>query len=154
MTASSSNRDARRRPVGLVVVAAVAGFVVSQLAPGSAGASPGGPGAAPPQPTIGQYSSASSRPLTGAELQRDAAKQQQASSYYRGLMARADGRPPPAAATSANLAEPYYQQVNEIFCGPATTTMVADFLGVGWTGSASSQQSAAAQLLGTTDDGT
>jgi len=154
MTASSSNRDARRRPVGLVVVAAVAGFVVSQLAPGSAGASPGGPGAAPPQPTIGQYSSASSRPLTGAELQRDAAKQQQASSYYRGLMARADGQPRPAAATSANLAEPYYQQVNEIFCGPATTSMVADFLGVGWTGSASSQQSAAAQLLGTTDDGT
>lgn len=145
----------RSRILSLAVLGAVVSFAVPAAAEASPAspASPGGASARPPEPAIGQYSSQHSRPLTGAELQRTAAKQRRADDYYRALMARtANGVRP--AATSANLDEPYYQQVNEIYCGPATTTMVADYLGVGWTGSAQSQQDAAAHLLGTTNDGT
>jgi hypothetical protein len=143
-----------RRTSGRLILAVGAGLVGSQLVAGLALASPGGAGASPPQPTIGEYSADLSRPLTGADQQRTAAKQQRATAYYQALMARAKDGVHPDAATSANLAEPYYQQVNEVYCGPATTTMVAGYLGVGWSGSPSSQQDAAADLLGTTNDGT
>lgn len=154
MTLSSNGSHRARRTARLLVLALGWSFGLSLAVPAVAGASPGGAGAAPPGATIGQYGPDSSRPLAGTEQQRTAAKQQRATEYYRALTARTADGVHPDAATSANLAEPYYQQVNEVYCGPATTTMVAGYLGVGWSGSTQSQQDAAANLLGTTNDGT
>jgi hypothetical protein len=62
---------------------------------------------------------------------------------------------PPVVPASKNLAEPYYQQINESYCGPATFAMVADYKHVGWAGTAAQKQQDAAKLLGTTmNDGT
>jgi len=154
MTMSSNGAQRARRTARVLLPVVLGALGVSLAGPATAGASPGGRGAAPPGATIGQYSPNKSQPLTGTEQQLTAAKEKKATEYYRALMARSQGGVTPDAATSANLAEPYYQQVNEVYCGPATTTMVADYLGVGWSGTASSQQDAAANLLGTTNDGT
>jgi hypothetical protein len=54
-----------------------------------------------------------------------------------------------ALVTTKTLAEPYYQQINESFCGAATLTMAAGYLGAGWSGTTTSQQNAAGYLLGT-----
>ena len=48
----------------------------------------------------------------------------------------------------------WQKQALPTWCGPATLAMVSSYLGVGWSGSEYDQQSAAANLLGTTDDGT
>lgn len=121
---------------------------------GVAVASPGGPGAAAPLPTIGQYSSASSLPVAGDQASRNAAKQAQAAQYYAArLAAQAHAGAITPAVTSATLSVGYQQQVNEDFCGAATVAMIMGFLGTGWSGSASTQQTAAGHLLATDEDG-
>lgn len=113
---------------------------------------------APPLPTIGQYSKTLSRPVTGADLTKLQAKQRQANSFMarRAAMASQAGAAIPLAASTGNLAEPYYHQINEDYCGPATFSMVVDYKGFGWNtnGNIPQKQYDAANLLGTTSAGT
>lgn len=131
-----------------------AGLALCVAAPGVAFATPNGPGAAPPLPTIGQYSADPSRPLSTSDQRQAAAKTAQAATHYQARMAqvaRANAVSP--NVTSANLAVGYQQQINEDFCGAATTAMITSYLGIGWSGSASQQQTAAGHLLATDEDG-
>lgn len=144
-----------------VLVTTVAGCCAIAVGQGVAAASPGGPGAPPAQPTIGQYSTLESQTLVGTEAQREATKQMQVKQLYakaaaQWASAKATGVvSPDSLPTSLNLGEPYYQQVNEDWCGPATVVMIADYMHTGWTGMSShDQQARAAYWLGTTSDGT
>jgi hypothetical protein len=107
---------------------------------------------APPLPVIGQYSKSPSRPVSGADLAKLQAKEDNVAGYIAqraARVARADAMQA-AALSSANLGEVYYQQINESYCGPATFSMVVDYNGVGWSGTATQKQYDAASLLGTT----
>lgn len=111
---------------------------------------------APPLPTIGQYSTTLSRPVTGADLAKLEAKQRRANSFmaHRAALAAQAGTATPLAASTGNLAEPYYHQINEDYCGPATFSMVVDYKGFGWNTDVNQKQYNAANLLGTTSAGT
>ncbi|UQX89287.1 C39 family peptidase [Jatrophihabitans telluris] len=123
-----------------------------------ASASPGGPGAKRPLPTIGQFDPGSPRPLTGDELQRSLAKQKLADEHWKAAEGTAGGAKGLHAVANAyvsrNLGVAYQRQVNEVYCGPATMAMIASFLKIGWSGTPAAQQAAAARLLGATNAGT
>lgn len=144
-------RSRRLSRAGLVISA---GLAICLAAPGIASATPNGPGATPPRPTVGQYSGAAAPALTSTELKRLAAKQSRARNHFQARLAQAatvSGVTP--NATSATLAVGYQQQINEDFCGAATTAMITSYLGIGWSGSASNQQTKAGHLLATDEDG-
>jgi hypothetical protein len=153
MTAIPAHTTRRRRNLAALAGLATAAFVGLTFAPALAVGAPAGVGSSPPLPTIGQYSSLASAPLTGDELQRHQKRQAQAAAFYSAMSTR--NASAEATATAAlNLAEPYQKQINEDYCGAATTVMVADDLHVGWSGTATTQQTAAGHLLNTTDAGT
>src|SRR5436305_2015600 len=129
-------RTSSRRRL-LATVGTLSTLTLALLNPAHALAATSGK-AAPPLPTVGEFDSARARPLTGAELAAVQKRQAQAAAYYATKMKhvrqlQAAGMDI-TAATTANLAEPYYQQINEDFCGAATTVMISDYLGFGWSG--------------------
>jgi hypothetical protein len=136
-----------RNLIGLAAVA-ICALVLPQS---PALASPGGPGAKPPQPTISEFSSQLARPITDSQGM-DPAK---AAAWTAAVAhARSGVRPTLAAAAAKRLAVHLSQQINETYCGPATLAMVTNFLGVGWGGTTAQMQQSAASLLRTTSDGT
>ena len=144
----------RFRRLSRAALVASAGLTLCLAAPGLASATPNGPGATPPLPTVGQYSPQAARPLSGAEQQSNATKLARAAAHYRSRLAQvanADRVSP--NATASTLAVGYQQQINEDFCGAATTAMITDYLGIGWSGSATTQQTKAGHLLATDEDG-
>lgn len=91
------------------------------------------------------------RPLTAAELARGAAKEAKAQAHWRDVQKKRQGATP--YATANDLSVGYQGQINYYYCGPATTAMIAAFIGDGWSGTATQQQNAAANLLATTASG-
>ena len=154
-----AHRRIRLLAKGAAVAASAACIAV--MGQGVANATPGGPGVAPPYPTISQSSHRTSPPLTGNDLKLSLSKRVKAQAHWSQLQARVAaahvaGTVTPAY-TSRNLAVAYQSQINGNYCGPATTAMIAAFLKYGWSGTTTSQQNAAANLLGTntsTDGGT
>jgi hypothetical protein len=119
-------------------------------APGGAAASPGGAGAQPPTPAIGEFSAAPAPLLDDNQAMAPAKR-----TSWKAMQHRLAQPNDVAAATPTRvLAEPLYQQGPFYYCGPATLAMVAQYLGVGFGGLISDKQTAAANLLGTTKDGT
>jgi hypothetical protein len=144
--------DKHRRGPGMMFVGVAVGAACALVIPQSAAsASPAGPKGAPPLPTISEFSSVLSRPVTDAPSMDPAKKSAWTNAQKQ---AQASGRTTMALATSNRLAEHLYQQINESYCGPATLAMVTNYLGVGYAGTGSDQQSPAASLLGTNGDGT
>ena len=129
----------------------VAALCTSLLTDQSAFASPGGAGATPPLPTIGEYSPLHSRVVNDGRAMSPGKQK----AWTARLRATNQGRRVAlAAATTKSLAEPLYVQKTGYYCGPTTLAMVTTYLGVGWGGSQGTQQDSAANLLGTTSDGT
>ncbi|CAN5371217.1 hypothetical protein BH10ACT8_BH10ACT8_15140 [soil metagenome] len=128
---------------------------------GVASATPGGPGAIPPHPIVNQNSGRTAPRQSGNDLKLSLAKEVKARAHWSILQTQADPSrargPVIAGYTSRNLGVGYQAQINDNYCGPATTAMIAAFLKYGWSGTTTSQQNAAARLLGTntsTDGGT
>jgi hypothetical protein len=155
---SIEDEPAGASPMVKAVLAAAVGCTLMVAGQGLADATPGGPGAAPPLPAIGQYSHAHSRPLSGRDLQFSQQKTAKARAHWTKVQQRLStagtGDALMTATTYRDLAVGYQPQVNEVYCGPATTAMIAHFIGVGWAGTNSQQQQSAASLLGTTNNGT
>jgi hypothetical protein len=136
----SSSSSRRRR---LATIGTATALALALLNPAHALAATSAKGA-PPLPTVGEFDSTRAQPLTGAELTALQKRQARAAAYYTTKMNRlrqmqAAGTDI-ATATTGNLAEPYYQQINEDFCGAATTVMISDYLGFGWSGHSSTYQ--------------
>jgi hypothetical protein len=158
----SSNEDTPIQRVGPTKMCfwAFTGLAGTLLAfPATAHATPGGPGAVPPSAVIGAHGP--SHPVTdsasvvAARTQKQDTAAVHAADVARNARTRVTTDVTPMATTANDMTTVVYQsQVNEVYCGPATTAMIAHAIRVGWSGTANQQQQSAANLLRTTNHGT
>jgi hypothetical protein len=144
-----------------VATMAVLGLMCG-LSAAPAHASPAGTGkGAPPLPAIGEYDQVAAPPPTGEVADRAARKNADNAQRFAAIQqqwaARAQGATavePDTVPTAKTLGVSYQIQTTSYWCGPTTLAVILGYKGLGWGGSAHDQQQAAANLLGTTTDGT
>ncbi|HTZ44734.1 MAG TPA: C39 family peptidase [Jatrophihabitans sp.] len=137
-----------RRVTSVIVPLTLALPAAGLLFAGPAAASPAG------TPQVGQYDHVAAPAVTGAEKSRDDAKQAQALKHTQARQAAALSPNAVTPNTTAKtLGVSYQQQVDSTWCGPATLAIILGYKGWGWSGTASQQQTSAANLLGVPHNG-